>query len=192
MALSPVPFFRSATLAAWYEANISAIGGFPKRVRECACLFAAACGSLEALAWARDKGSPWQARKSKLDSWVKLLLLKTDHAYCDVETRASRPPGGAQVGAVPRLPLGREDVLEGRRKWPPGGAPMGLGQRRPFGHAHERGSGTGRPPGSAPVGAGPRLPLGRGDVLPGRARGPSGGAAVSPRQSLPLARVDLH
>ena len=87
-------------------------------------------GSVSRLAWAKERGCPWDARTCAHAAWKGHLEVlqwaRANGPPWDEWTCAyaawKRPPGGAAVGARERLPVEREDLLLSRVRRSPRGA----------------------------------------------------------------------
>ena len=109
-------------------------------------------GSVSRLAWAKERGCPWDARTCAHAAW-------------------KGPPGGAAVGARERPSVGRVDLRLCRVEGPPGGAAVGARERLPVEREDLLLSRVRRSPRGAEMDACERLPVGRVDLQADAAQG---------------------
>jgi len=127
--------------------------------------------SIERLAWAKANGCPWTEETCmdvalvaplEVFTWAREHDCPWDKRTCELGRAGVRAPapGGAEVGAGARVPLGRNDVRIRRYGWAPGYADVVAGERLPVGCDDDGIRRCGGTHGGAAVGAGPRVPGG--------------------------------
>ena len=138
---------------------------------------AGAEGHLEVLKWAREQGCPWHENTRDLAAGGgHLEVLKWARAQdppCpwDEETTVR----AALTGNLEILQWARAGVQKGRSRRAPGGSEVGAGQRMPVGRGHLR---SGRATGDVEMGAGAPVPVGPSDAPQRRSRRTPGAVAV--------------